>query len=305
MLDFKVHILGCGSATPTIRHASSAQVVEHRGKLYLIDCGEGTQLQMRRYHIHFNRLAHIFISHLHGDHFFGLPGLLSTLGMLGCKGDITVHGPVGIDAFLNPIIENFCSDMPFGIHYNIVDTAKHELIMEDRSIKVYSIPLKHRIKTCGFLFEEKEGERHIIPEMIRRYEVPDTKVGLIKRGMDFLTPDGQTIPSDKFTRPPDPVRRYAYCSDTGYTTAIVPYIEGVDCLYHDSTFLEKDLPRAEATFHSTARQAAQTAKTAHVGKLILGHFSARYRNDNLFLEEAKTIFPNTVIADEGKIFNVC
>ncbi|MDR3252495.1 MAG: ribonuclease Z [Tannerella sp.] len=304
MSDFNVMIMGCGSATPTVRHAPTAQVVDLRDKLYLIDCGEGTQLQMRRYRVRFNRLNNVFISHLHGDHCFGLPGLVSTLGMLGRTGELVIHGPDGTEAFLSPVLSRFCKELPYKISFNTVDTGKHELVMEDRSVSVYSIPLHHRIPTCGYLFREKPREPHIIREMIDFYNVPLREIAEIKRGMDFITADGVTVPASRLTRPADPPRSYAFCSDTAYSPAIIPIIEGVDCLYHEATFLEADLPRARQTFHSTARQAAEIAARAKVGSLILGHYSARYEDLNGFLSEASPIFANTHISDEGETFEI-
>lgn len=304
MSHFKVHILGCGSATPTLRHAPTAQIVDLRDKLYMIDCGEGSQLQMRRYHIRFNRLNHIFISHLHGDHCFGLPGLISTLGMLGRKGDLTVHGPVGTENFLSPVLAQFCRELPFKVCYNQVDPRKYALVMEDRSLLVYSIPLRHRIPTCGYLFSEKSREPHIIPEMIAACKIPLRELAGIKQGRDFITEEGAVIPYTLLTRPADPPKRYAYCSDTAFSPSIVPYIEGIDCLYHESTFLDKDLSRAKDTFHSTARQAGEIALQAGVRQLVLGHYSARYDDLTLFVDEAGSVFRNVILAEEGRTIDV-
>lgn len=299
MSHFSVQILGCGSATPTLRHAPTAQVVDLRDKLYLIDCGEGTQLQMRRYKVRFNRLNHIFISHMHGDHCFGLPGLISTLGMLGRTNELVIHGPVGVEAFMTPVLLQFCKEMAYNVRFNLVDPLKHELVMEDRSVSVYSIPLKHRIPTCGYLFAEKPLEPHIIREMIEFYHVPLKEIAGIKQGTDFVTQDGTVVPYTRLTRPADPPRRYAYCSDTAFSPSIIPYIEGVDCLYHEATFLDKDMPRAKDTFHSTARQAAEIASRAGVRELVLGHYSARYEELNGFLEEAGAVFENVILSEEG------
>ncbi|MDR1116420.1 MAG: ribonuclease Z [Tannerella sp.] len=300
MLHFKVHILGCGSATPTLRHAPTAQIVDFRNKLYMIDCGEGSQLQMRRYHIRFNRLNHIFISHLHGDHCFGLPGLISTLGMLGRTGDLTVHGPDGTESFLSPVLSQFCRELPYKVCFEHVDPQKYAPVMEDRSLSVYSIPLKHRIPACGYLFSEKPGEPHIIREMTDFYKVPLRELAAIKQGKDFVTTDGNVVPYTRLTCPADPPRRYAYCSDTAFSPSIIPYIEGIDCLYHESTFLDRDLSRAKDTFHSTARQAAEIALQAGVKQLVLGHYSARYDDLTAFAEEAGSVFPNVILSEEGQ-----
>ena len=304
MSHFKVQMLGCGSATPTLRHAPTAQIVDLRDKLYLIDCGEGTQLQMRRYKVRFNRLNHIFISHAHGDHCFGLPGLISSLGMLGRNGDLTIHCPVGIETFMSSVLSQFCKELPYKVRFNIIDPKKYCLIMEDRSLEVYSIPLTHRIPTCGFLFSEKQREPHIIKEMIDFYHIPLREIAGIKQGRDYVTEDGTVVPYTRLTRPSEPSSRYAYCSDTLFEPSIIPYIEGVDCLYHESTFLEKDMTRAKDTFHSTARQAAEVASRAGVKTLILGHYSARYEYFGNFLEEAQAIFRNVILSEEGLVISL-
>lgn len=304
MADFDINILGCGSALPTTRHLASSQVINLRDKLYMIDCGEGTQVQMRRQKIKFSRLNHIFISHLHGDHCFGLPGLLSTLGMLGRNGDLFIHGPKGVEAYLTPLMKIFHKGLPYKVQFNTIDPNSYSLIMEDRSLQVYSIPLKHRIPCCGFLFSEKPKEAHIIREMIDFYKVPVRCIKDIKLGADYITPEGTVVSNQRLTRPATPPKRYAYCSDTAFSPDIVPHIEGVDILYHEATFGEDELVRSRETFHSTARQAAQIAQMAHVKKLVIGHFSARYDNQNILLKEAQAIFPETILADEGLILKL-
>ena len=299
MADFELNILGCGSALPTTRHLATSQIVNLRDKLYMVDCGEGAQVQIRRMRLKFSRIGHVFISHLHGDHCFGLPGLISTLGMLGRTGDLVVHGPNGIDRFLRPILDLFCKGLPYEVRFNVIDTERHELVFEDRSLRVYSIPLRHRLPCCGYLFAEKEKEAHIVREMTDFYQVPVRMMQAIKRGEDFVTPEGEVIPNARLTRPADPSRRYAYCSDTAFHPAIVPYIEGVDLLYHEATFAEQDLPRAKETFHSTARQAAEIARMAGVKRLIIGHYSARYEDTEPLLQEAAAVFPETSLAREG------
>ena len=304
MSHFKIQILGCGSATPTLRHAPTAQIINLRDKLYLIDCGEGTQLQMRRYKVRFNKLNHIFISHAHGDHCFGLPGLISSLGMLGRTGDLTIHAPAGIETFMSSVLSQFCKELPYKVNFNIIDPQKNELIIEDRSLKVYSIPLAHRIPTCGFLFSEKQREPHIIREMIDFYNVPLKEVAGIKQGRDFIAEDGEVVPYTRLTRPAGSPKRYAYCSDTSFSPSIIPFVEGIDCLYHESTFLEKDMRRAKETFHSTARQAAEIAARAGVKQLVLGHYSARYEDFAGFIEEAQTVFQNVILSEEGVVIEL-
>ena len=304
MAEFNINILGCGSALPTTRHLATSQIVDLRDKLYMIDCGEGTQVQMRRMRVRFGRLAHIFISHLHGDHCFGLPGLISTLGMLGRTGELGVHGPTEVETYLRPVMDLFCRGMEFEVRFNPVDTRSHSLVMEDRSLSVYSIPLKHRIPTCGYLFAEKPKEAHIIREMTDFYQVPVRCMKDIKQGQDYVTPEGEVIPNSRLTRPAAPPKRYAFCSDTAYNRSIIPIIEGADLLYHEATFAECDLARAKETFHSTARQAAEIARDAHVKRLVIGHYSARYEDLSELHREAEAVFPGTILGNEGTVIPV-
>ncbi|MDR1918680.1 MAG: ribonuclease Z [Tannerellaceae bacterium] len=304
MADFELHILGCGSASPTTRHLATSQIVNLRDKLYMIDCGEGTQVQMRHRRIKFNRLTHIFISHLHGDHCFGLPGMISTLGMLGRTGDLFIHGAKEMEDYLQPILDRFCNGLLFKVRFNAIDPDKHALVMEDRSVKVYSIPLKHRIPTCGFLFEEKEKEAHLIPEVADFYRIPISMRQDIKQGQDYVTPSGERIPNARLTRPATPPKRYAYCSDTAFSPDIVPLIHGVDLLYHEATFHEADAARAKDTWHATASQAAEIARRAQVKKLVIGHFSSRYESDYPLKQEADKVFPGTILANEGLVVAV-
>ena len=304
MAEFNINILGCGSALPTTRHLATSQIVDLRDKLYMIDCGEGTQVQMRRMRVRFGRLAHIFISHLHGDHCFGLPGLISTLGMLGRTGELVVHGPKEVETYLRPVMDLFCRGMEFEVRFNPVDTRSHSLVMEDRSLSVYSIPLKHRIPTCGYLFAEKPKEAHIIREMTDFYQVPVRCMKDIKQGQDYVTPEGEVIPNSRLTRPAAPPKRYAFCSDTAYNRSIIPIIEGADLLYHEATFAECDLARAKETFHSTARQAAEIARDAHVKRLVIGHYSARYEDLSELHREAEAVFPGTILGNEGTVIPV-
>ena len=304
MAEFNINILGCGSALPTTRHLATSQIVDLRDKLYMIDCGEGTQVQMRRMRVRFGRLAHIFISHLHGDHCFGLPGLISTLGMLGRTGELVVHGPKEVETYLRPVMDLFCRGMEFEVRFNPVDTRSHSLVMEDRSLSVYSIPLKHRIPTCGYLFAEKPKEAHIIRETTDFYQVPVRCMKDIKQGQDYVTPEGEVVPNSRLTRPAAPPKRYAFCSDTAYNRSIIPIIEGADLLYHEATFAECDLARAKETFHSTARQAAEIARDAHVKRLVIGHYSARYEDLSELHREAEAVFPGTILGNEGTVIPV-
>ena len=298
MEQFELNILGCGSALPTTKHFPSTQVINLRNKLYMIDCGEGAQIQFRNMSLNFNRLNHIFLSHLHGDHCFGLPGLLSTLNLLGKTGEIVVHAQPDAEKVFRPMLNYFCANMTYSVRFNSISPFGNELIFEDKSLKVYSIPLKHRVPTCGFLFEEQPKLSHIIRDAVDFYQIPVKQLNDIKQGADFITPEGEVVPNSRLTRSATPPKKYAYCSDTAYSEKIIPIIEGVDLLYHEATFCEEDLRRAKETEHSSAKQAAMIASKANVKKLIIGHFSARYPNVNVLLREAREIFPETIAAKE-------
>ena len=304
MTPFKVQILGCGSALPTTMHNPSSQLVDVNGKLFMIDCGEGTQLQMRKLGARMGKLHSIFISHLHGDHVFGLPGLISSLGLLGRTAELTIYAHQEIEQFLSPILNFFCKNLSYNVNLILLRREGFNLIYENKSICIYSFPLKHRIATSGFLFKEKEKQKHIKREMIDFYNIPIREINDIKSGADFTTHEGEIISNERLTTPADPQRIYAYCSDTAYDESIVHYIKGVDVLYHEATFAESELARVIKTGQSTARQAAEIAKLAEVKKLVIGHFSSRYTNLTPLLEEAQTVFPNTELAKEGKIIEL-
>ncbi|HBG58756.1 MAG TPA: ribonuclease Z [Porphyromonadaceae bacterium] len=304
MTKFQVTILGCGSAMPTTLHNPPSQLVDMNEKLFMIDCGEGTQLQMRKFKTRMSKLHSLFISHLHGDHTFGLPGLLSTLSMLGRTGDLNIYAHKEIDFLLNPLLTYLGNHMSFNINIFPLNPDRQEVLLENRSIKVTSFPLRHRIPSNGFLFEEKETPRHINREMIDFYHIPVKQIPDIKKGADFLTPDGSLILNRHLTYPGNPARRYAYCSDTAYAPEIVQYIEKVDLLYHEATFAESEIARAKETYHSTARQAAEIAREAGVKKLVIGHYSSRYSEIGTLLKEAVAVFPDTELAVEGKILSL-
>lgn len=299
MEKFEVNILGCGSALPTTRHFSSSQVVNIREKLFMIDCGEGAQLQLRRSKLKFTRLNHIFISHLHGDHVFGLMGLISTFGLLGRTAKLHIYADKELEKLLQPQLDFFCKGMTYEIEFHSIDPTKADVIYEDRSVSVITIPLKHRIPSCGFLFQEKRTPNHIIRNMIDFYQIPVYELSRIKSGEDYVTPEGQVIPNHRLTTPSANPRSYAYCSDTICLQSIIPQIKGVDLLFHEATFMHTDFARAKETFHSTALQAAQIANDAKVKRLIIGHFSARYENEDLLLQESQSIFSNTILAKEN------
>lgn len=298
MEKFELHILGCGSALSTTRHFPTSQIVNVRDKLFMIDCGEGAQLQFRKSHLKFSRLNHIFISHLHGDHCFGLLGLISTLNLLGRTAELHIHSPKGLETLLTPMLDFFNRQMTYKILFHEFDTKEPMQIYEDRSLTVTTIPLRHRMPCCGFLFAEKRRPNHIIREMVDFYQVPVYELNRIKNGADYVTPEGKTVSNNLLTRPSAPSRSYAYCSDTIYLPSIVEQIKGVDLLFHEATFANEDAPRAKETFHTTAAQAAEIARKAEVKKLLIGHFSARYEDENILLQEASAIFPDTQLAKE-------
>ncbi|MBQ6694058.1 MAG: ribonuclease Z [Bacteroidaceae bacterium] len=304
MEKFEVHILGCGSALPTTRHNASSQVVRIGNKQFMIDCGEGTQLQLRKSHLHFSFINHIFISHLHGDHCFGLIGMISTFGLLGRNAPLHIYAHPMLQKIIQPQMDFFCKELPYHIEFHNIDPTQHKTIYEDKSITVETLPQKHRIPCCGFLFKEKPKKRHIIGEMMEYYNIPTYLRQGIKDGDDFTTTDGQIIPNDRLTRNADPSRSYAYCSDTLPCPENKIYLNEINLLYHEATFAESEKGRAAETYHSTALQAAEIALEAKVHKLIIGHFSSRYTDDNILLDEAKELFPNTELAYEGATFSI-
>lgn len=295
MEKFQVTILGCGSAKPTLRHFPSAQLVSLNSKLFLIDCGEGTQTQLMRARCSVNRLRHIFISHLHGDHCYGLPGLLSTMGLTGLAGEVVVHLPAEGIRLFKPLIDYTTCDLT--VTYAPY-TRNDSVIYEDRTITVSIVPLRHRMPCVGFVFREKPKQRHIDADMVRFHEVPVRQIAAIKDGADFVKPDGTVVPNERLTTPADPSRAYAYISDTLPLPAAAEAVAGVDLLYHEATFLSDMHLRAKATFHSTAADAARIAKTAGAKKLVIGHFSSRYTDEAPLLAEARSIFPATELARE-------
>ena len=299
MEKFELHILGCGSALPTTRHFATSQVGNLRDKLFMIDCGEGAQMQLRKSRLKFSRLNHIFISHLHGDHCFGLMGLISTFGLLGRTAELHIHSPKGLEELLTPMLNFFCHTLAYKVIFHEFDTRQTSVVYEDRSMTVTTIPLQHRIPCCGFLFAEKARPNHIIRDMVDFYKVPVYELNRIKNGSDYVTPEGEVIANTRLTRPSDPPRKYAYCSDTIFRPEIVKQLSGVDLLFHEATFAESELARAKETYHTTAAQAARIALEAGVRQLVIGHFSARYEDESILLKEASAVFPNTILAKEN------
>lgn len=299
MEQFQITILGCGSATPSPKHFTSSQVVKIRGKLFMVDCGEGTQIQLRRAKVSFAQLNHIFISHLHGDHCFGLLGLISSFGLLGRSAPLFIHAPKELEPILVQEMSFYCRDLEFKVEFCGFETDRVSVIYEDRSLTITSFPLRHRMPCCGFLFREKPTMDHLDRAAADYYGVPIWEFNRIKDGGDFLTSNGTLIPHERLTKPAAPVRSYAYCCDTANNPSMIPIIKGVDVVYHDSTYTQEDEERARKYWHSTAAQAAATALQANAKKLILGHFSARYSDETILLNEALSTFSNTILAHEG------
>ena len=304
MEPFKVHILGCGSALPTLRHNPSSQVVELRGKQFMIDCGEGTQTQMRRSRIGFNKIVAIFISHIHGDHCFGLIGMLSSFGLLGRTMPLAIYAPKDFKPVLDMMLQTFCTDFDYEIQFHPIDTTKQQVVYEDRSLTVETVPLKHRLPCCGFMFREKPTLPHIRRDMIDFYRIPISQINNIKKGASWVDEEGREVPNSRLTTPADPARSYAYLSDTCYLPELHKMVEGATCIYHESTYTTSDAERARMYFHSTAAQAAQVARDAHAGMLLLGHYSSKYDNEQLILDEAQKVFANSKLSDEGMTIEV-
>lgn len=302
--DFTLHILGCGSAVPTVRHNPSCQIIDHRGTLYMIDCGEGAQAMMRRLKLKFSRLRHIFISHLHGDHMLGLPGLLSTLALNNVGGTITVHIMADGERVLRPLVDLVCRERSYTLEWDIINGAGGTTLIDTDSLRVTTIRLYHRVPCVGFRFDTKGPTRRLLRDMLDHYEVPVAERAAIASGADFVTADGRTIPNGHLSEPMPRPRSYAYCSDTMPNASVAAAVSGVTTLYHEATYADSEASLAAPRGHSTARQAAETALKAGVGKLILGHYSKRYLSTDTLLAEAREVFPDTFAADEGDVFSI-
>ena len=298
----KLTILGCYAATPRTLTNPTSQVLEIKNRLFLIDCGEGTQVQLRKNKLKFSKINHVFISHLHGDHFFGLVGLISTFALLGRTTDLHVYGPKGVKEIIDLQLRLSNSWTNYQLFFHELESKQSEIIFEDEKVIVKTIPLKHRVYTNGFLFQEKIGERKLDLNAVQDFEIDTCYYQNIKNGKDITLDDGRVIENSKLTFDPDPALSYAFCSDTKYNEDIVPIIENATVLYHESTFLDSEESLASKTMHSTAKEAARIALKANVKQLILGHYSTRYDSIQLFKDEAETIFKEVALADDGKIF---
>ncbi len=299
----KLTILGCYSATPRTLGNTTSQVLEINNHMFLIDCGEGTQVQLRRHKVKFNRIKHIFISHLHGDHFFGLVGLISTFRLLTREADLHIYGPKGIKEIIVLQMKLADSWTNYKLYFHELTSKTSELIFEDDAVAVYTIPLEHRIYTNGYLFKEKTGDRKLDVDAATAAHIDVAYYRKLKQGHDVVNEDGVLIDNTKVTFEADPPKSYAFCSDTVYKPDIVPVIKDVDVLYHESTFLESHAHLAPKTKHSTAKEAARIAAQAAAKTLILGHYSSRYPDLELFRAEAQTVFANVELAEDGKTFD--
>ena len=304
MEPFRVHILGCGSALPTLKHFPTSQVVECRGKLFMVDCGEGAQLQMRRAGLSFSKMGHIFLSHLHGDHCLGLVGMLSTFGLLGRTARMHVYADKSLQPLLEQQLAFFCYDLSYEVEFHAIDTTRQTTIYEDRSLTVETLPLEHRVPCCGFIFREKPALPHIRREMIDMYNIPVSQIQNIKNGAGYELPDGTLVPHERLVMPAESPRAYAYASDTRYIPRLHEQLGGVTTLYHEATYADDNLPMAQKYNHSTARQAATVARDAGVGQLLIGHYSSRYDDEQLLLSQAQEVFPQTKLTREMLVFDV-
>ncbi len=298
-MSFDLTILGSGAALPTAKRRPTSHYLVVKNRHILIDCGEGTQDALRKAHIHIQKITHIFISHLHGDHYFGLVGLLSTLHLLGRDKGLTVYGPKELEQIIRLQLEVGGSRLGFDLNFVVTEPSGKNLLFEDKLIQIWSFPLKHRIPTTGFIINEQPKERSINGELFRQDQVSLAAIPHLKAGRNYTDENGRMIDFEKYSFPAKESKSYAFCSDTIYLPSLIPYIEGVTVLYHEATFIEKDAERAKQTFHSTAKQAAEIAKTAGVQRLLLGHLSARYENNDAHLEEAQAVFQNVFVVDDG------
>lgn len=304
MIRFEVLVLGNSSATPMFERHPTAQVVNFNEQYFLIDCGEGTQMQLSRYGIKTNRISHIFISHLHGDHYLGLVGLVSSMHLVGRRADLHIYGPEPLQSILDMHFSHSQTVIRYNIIFHITNPQKEELLFESRMLNIRSFPLVHRIPTTGFRFDEGKRTAILKADMVEKLNIPVAYYASLKKGVDYTDPSGQVFPALELTTEPPLARSYAFCSDTVRHPIYLPSIAGVNLLYHESTFLDEMLDRAVETFHTTAKQAAEIALETQADKLLLGHFSARYKNLEPLLQEAKIVFPNVELSQEGKWFLV-
>lgn len=304
MAEFELTILGSNSAVPAHNRYPTSQFLKHYHSSILIDCGEGTQFQMNRFHVKRGRLNHILISHMHGDHYFGLVGLINSFRLNNRQQDLHIYGPPELEQIIDLQANHTDPDWPYAIHFHATRFEEVYTLFETDELEVSTIPLKHKIPCSGFLIREKTKARKILSNAIRHYGIPHQAIPAIKKGEDFVQPNGEVVSNHLLTTDPPPSYSYAYCSDTLYNEEIVPLIQGVDVLYHEATFKEESQEKAQLRFHSTAKEAARIAKLANAKQLIIGHYSAKYKDLSELHEEAKEVFPNTVLAIEGKAYSI-
>lgn len=303
-MKFQLTILGCNSAVPNKDRFTTAQLLQVDNHAYLIDAGEGVQMRLSQFTRQSSKINQVFISHLHGDHILGLMGWLTSLSMRGRTTVMEIFSPEGLQEMVEVQIKWMQAYLSYPIQFNVVDTTVNKKIFEDNRVTVYSIPLIHRVPASGYLFKEKPHKRNMRPEQLEEYNIPHTAIREIKAGKPFIDKNGKTVPLEELLMPPYKQRSFAFCSDTIYNEAIVPIIKGADLLYHETTFLHEALDRAIATKHTTALQAGMIAKAANVGQLVTGHYSSRYFDLNIIVNEAKTHFPNTIAGEDGKVYTV-
>lgn len=302
MMKFAVTILGNNSAVPTNERYPTSQVVTIDDQLFMIDCGEGTQLQLSRYKIKRNRIEHIFISHLHGDHYFGLIGLINSYSLMHRIQPLTVYGPPALEEIINLQLECAHANLPYELNFHPIEAGEHEVLLQTEHLEVSCFPTSHRIACHGFLFKEKNILRHILPEAVKAYNVPTYYYSQLQQGQDYINKAGETIKNEWLTRSSERGRSYAFCADTKYDEALIPYIQDASMIYHETTYLKDKAEKAASRFHSTTQEAATMAQKASVGKLLIGHYSSSYKDLTPFAEEAKEIFPNTELSEEGATY---
>jgi ribonuclease Z len=297
-----VTILGNNSAVPAFNRHPTSQVVTHDGNNYLVDCGEGTQIQMIKYKIRRGRISHIFISHLHGDHYYGLVGLINTFGLLSHKQELHVYGPAPLQQIVEMQLKVADNTMPYPLHFHTI--TENATLVDNERITIKCFRTQHRIECYGFSFEEKEGKRKLLIEKIRKLNIPISFYGSLQNGLDYITPKGKTIKNDTVTAPPGKGKKYAFCADTRYDEGMIEHIYDFDTIYHETTYLDNMRDRAAERFHSTTKEAATIAQKAMVKKLLIGHFSSKYSTLEAFQQEAREVFPNTDLAIEGVTYEV-
>ena len=303
-IPFHVLVLGSGSAIPRKAKNHSSQLIVHEGSHILLDCGEGSQFRMRKFGVSVQKLDHILISHLHGDHYLGLPGLISSMNLLGRERDLTIVGPEGLREVIDLHFRLAKSGSAFKINYEVTQAKEMKEVLHLGDLRITSFPLKHKIPTTGFLFRSRPSKRKLIAEKLEEYKIPKHLRNGISQGLDYRDESGRTIPNDELTTDPGPERSYAYLSDTAYFPELAESLTPVNTMYHEASFLKKDEDKAKETRHSTAGQAAEMAKACKAEKLLIGHFSAKYDDDEVFLKESREIFPNTELAIEGERYEV-